>query len=377
MNELIILGGSLTALALIRDAHRLGLNVTVLCAPEQIAGLSRLATQIAVDERDDAALREAIGKLPNVRSSALICDSDRMLRFLRRQRAWIDAHVGQVLHPGDDALEICLDKAACGWWCRAQEIPTPITYEVDDALTRVSPPPEFPILIRPEETQHGSGRDVPKAMELHNDDDLAIVLARFRAADVRPVVNESLLCVGLRQFSIGVARRADGETRSVCVEKLRPLPHHCAAGSYVRTVDAPAARDLALNAIDALDYIGIAELEILHDPNTGRHHLIEINARPWAQYPIAARAGVDLLGFLLDRERNPGRPSRATWIDFGADLHFAFSDQGVVRGREMSLFTWLGSVLRANCYAYWDSQDRAPFWHQTRNLMTQIFKALF
>ncbi|MCB1736540.1 MAG: hypothetical protein KDI42_00290 [Gammaproteobacteria bacterium] len=374
--HLIILGGSLTALALIRDGHRLGLTVTVLCAPEQIACLSRLATQISVDEHDDAALCAAIAALPEAASSALICDSDHMLRFLRRERDWLDAHVGRILHPGDDTLEICLDKAACGWWCRAQGIPTPITYEVDDALTRVSPPPNYPILIRPEETRHGSARGLPKAMELHYDDDLEIVLQRFREAGVRPVVNESLLCVGLRQFSIGVARRADGETRAVTAEKLRPLPHHCAAGSYVQTVDAPEARDLALSAIEALDYIGIAELEILHDPNTGRYHLIEINARPWAQYPIAARAGVDLLGFLLGLERKPGTTASATWIDFGADFHFALSAQGVVRGREITLFSWLGSVIHANCHAYWDSRDQKPFWRQTRVLLTRIFKAM-
>ena len=109
----------------------------------------------------------------------------------------------------------------------------------------------------------------------------------------------------------------------------------------------------------------------VHDPIYARCLYVDDGRTPLVMVSL------DLLGFLLDRERNPGRPSRATWIDFGADLHFAFSDQGVVRGREMSLFTWLGSVLRANCYAYWDSQDRAPFWHQTRNLMTQIFKALF
>lgn len=370
--RLVILGGSLTALALIRAAHRLGVPVTVLCADRQIACLSKLAAHVTVDEFDDDALLAALRALPDLAGSALVCDGDRMLRFLRRHRDELDAAVGLILHPGNDVLDICLDKAACGWWCRAQDIPTPTTYEVDDALTRVSPPPAYPILIRPEETQHGTGRDVPKAMELHNDEDLAIVLERFRKAGVRPVVTESLLVVGLRQFSIGVARRTDGETRVVTAEKLRPLPHHCAAGSYVRTLEAPAARDMALAAMADLDYFGIAELEILHDPETGQYHLIEINARPWAQFSIALAAGVDMLGFLLDRER-PEQARPAAWIDFGGDLYFAFSSQGAVRGKELSLFAWLRSVLGANAYAYWDRADCGPFWRKLRELAGRVF----
>lgn len=375
IDRLVVLGGTVTGLAVVRDAHRLGIETILICGSHQPAFESCLATASPVDETDDVSILAALEAVGRPHKGALICDSDRMLRFLRRHLAWIGERFGRVLHPGEDALAVCLDKAACGVWCRAQGLPTPATYALDPGVVDVSTGVQFPVLVRPEETQHGMGRDLPKAVEIHDAESLRKLLVRFRDANVRPVINASVLRDGLRQYSIGAARRADGESRAVVAEKRRPTPRRCAAGSYVEVVDAPQMRAIAVRALDALDYIGIAEVEILHDPSTDEAFLIEINARPWAQYPLAARAGVDLLAFVLGREETARPVQRPVWIDFSSDLYHALASDGMVRGGEMTLWAWLGSLMRANCFAYWHPRDRRPFSRQARLLLEQLMPA--
>ena len=96
--HLVILGSTVTALAVVRDAHAHGLRPIVVDTGDGIAFRSRYAIACrpadASDEAVLAALRAHAGP-----GSALVATGDPWVRFVIRQRPALDGMFGAVLHP--------------------------------------------------------------------------------------------------------------------------------------------------------------------------------------------------------------------------------------------------------------------------------------
>jgi predicted ATP-grasp superfamily ATP-dependent carboligase len=364
IEQLVILGSTLTALAVVRDAHHHGVRPVVVDDADGIAFRSRHAVAVRVDRGGgDDAVVERLRALAGS-ASALVATGDPWVRFVMRLRPWLDASFGAVLHPANDALDTCLDKQRFAAWCRARGLDAPRSW-----LAGIESRPgglQPPLLVRPAQTLHGHAQfGLPKAAEVQSEDALAALLARFAAAGCPALVSESLLGQQLIQYSVPFARRG-AELQSFVARKLRPAPERCAVGTYVELQPQPAVEALARRAVEALDYYGIGEVEVLHAAASGRNCLIEINARPWLQYALAPASGHDFLGLMLGRPLAPRRP-RTTglrWIDFRADLFGALSrSEGVVRRGQLGWFAYLASLARANVHARLDWRDPAPALH--------------
>ena len=364
MRSLVVLGSSVTALAVVRNAHALGLAVALFDTRRDVAAYTRRAEvrirESASDEESLVALGELAAAMPDC---GLIATSDQWLRFLMRHRVDPTRRFRTILHPANDALAVCLDKAEFSRWCENHAVPSPKRYDAHDlAAGRVRA--EFPVLLRPAWTSHNRDGSIPKAVEAGHEDELAAWLHRYRESGVEPVVTESLLHRGLDQLSVGAAR-SSGQVMTFVARKVRPLPERCAVGSYVELYPDAEAERIARHALDALDYHGIAELEILRSTATGGYYVIEINARPWIQYGLAMASGHDLLAFMQD-------PAQATasrrvvrgkrWIHFGSDLYTCFSrSEGLVSRGELSPWQYAMTLFKANTFAVLDCADPRPF----------------
>jgi len=364
--RLVVLGSTLTALAVVRAARALALPTILVDVRRAIAFDSRLPLQkYLVSGDDDGAVLARLAQARAGARTALIADSDAWLRFVVRQRAALDALFEEVLHPDSAAIETCLDKTRFLRWCAEHGFAAPRQYvlQPDGSL---QPAPTFPLLLRPETTRHGSGIKVPKAVEATQPESLARWIAVYQREGVTPSIAQSLLRPRIRQYSIGLVRNRSGVVRSVVAEKVRSLPEQCAGGTYVVLSRQDDALALAVRAIEALDYHGIAEVEILRDDASGECFLIEINARPWVQLGLAEKAGLNLLAFALGvyHGENLGRPTR--WLNFEADLHNCLArDGGSVRTGRISWWSYVGSLVRANAFAVWDRSDPMPFARST------------
>jgi predicted ATP-grasp superfamily ATP-dependent carboligase len=234
-------------------------------------------------------------------------------------------------------------------------------------------------MIRPDLTLHSAPRaDLPKAREVRSPDECRTLLERYEGAQVAPIATESLLVPGVIQYSVPFAR-AGGKILSFCARKVRPSPEWCATGTYVEMCNAPAVERLARRAVEAVDCYGIGEVEILHEPASGRDCLIEINARPWVQYALAPASGHDFLSFVLSdgKEAGPSRKNDLRWIDFRSDFYVCFSrDAGMVRHKHLSWSDYVKSVLSANVYAKFNRHDLAPYWADTVEWMRFLARGL-
>ncbi len=116
---LVVLGSSLTALAVVRVARRAGYRCLMLDDRPGPASTTRCARYRRLPdarlETVDAAIRASGGA-----AIAVIADSDRWLRFVREHRERLRAAGWLVLHPTGEAITTCLDKSAFLDWCAAR-----------------------------------------------------------------------------------------------------------------------------------------------------------------------------------------------------------------------------------------------------------------
>jgi predicted ATP-grasp superfamily ATP-dependent carboligase len=361
MDTLVVLGSSITGLAVARDGHRHGLAPIVIDSVRGPACHSRLLRFVPVSPTDEESLLFSVMALASP-TAAIVATGDHWIRWLARHRYTVEASFGLVLHPSNEVLDIFLDKARFAEWCRSNSVPCPLTWEPDRA---VRPPGiRFPLLVRPAETLHAQrALGVPKAAEVRDEPGLDGLLAMYRSKGVRAAVSESLLGRNIVQYSVPFARR-DGETLAFVARKVRPLPSQCGVGSFVVLDTNRAALDAAVSALDLAGYFGIGEVEVLQDADSGASYLIEVNCRPWLQYALAPASGHDLLGFMLGAAPpgNVSMPIGGAWLNLGDDLFGAFSrSTGIVRRGQLGLAAYCSSLFRARVFALLDWRDMGPF----------------
>ena len=368
MSPLVILGASITGLAVARDARARGLSPVVVDSEDGPAFRSRWVTSVNVVSMTQAATINRILSLGGV-DAALIATSDHWIRFLIDHRANLTSAFKIIVHPDNTTLEICLNKMAFAQWCAAAALPCPQTWMPGRQARPASL--GFPLLLRPVRTLHSSRElDLPKAVEAHDEAELAHWLSQFEAKGVVPLVSESLLGRALEQYSVPFARR-DSQMLLFTACKVRPAAELCQTGTCVEMRNDERAEQLGRAAIERLNYFGIGEVEILRDTHTGQDYLIEINARPWLQYALAPASNHDFLGLVLglspDSKQTAVRAGK-TWIDLYQDLFVAFSRSiGVVRHGRLGLFAYLRSLIRCNVFALFDWRDPRPFLQSLRH----------
>lgn len=362
MSTLVILGASITGLAVARDAHDHGLRPVVVDSERGPGFHSRWVTAIDLSCVAEAAYLDRVLSVSGPQA-ALIATSDHWIRFLMQHRMALSASFGTIVQPANDTLEICLDKMGFSDWCTAFALPCPKAWRPGHGPRPASL--DFPVLLRPVRTVHNCPElGLPKAVEARNESELAHWLEQFEAKGIAALVTQSLLGRSLEQYSVPFARRGS-EIVLFAARKIRPCASLCETGSCVEMCVDERIEQLGRKAAEHLEYFGIGEVEILRDRETGNDYLIEINARPWLQYALAPASHHDLLGLVLGIRAVDARPAvrvGKTWLNLQQDLFVAFSRSiGMVQHGRLGLFAYLRSLARSNVFALFDWRDPRPF----------------
>ncbi len=357
-NRLVILGSSVTALAVVRDAYRLKMSPLVFDTVSGIASSSRLATSLIVSAPTEVF--PLLKKHAEVHKLWLLATSDFWIKFIVDNRGQLDELCEKILHASDEILEICLGKQKFSSFCLQNNIPVPQLYTRLDIENGTPETFSYPLLIRPAET-HSSKKLVPKAIEAYDYKQLLNTIAQYDAVGVEPIITQSLLGKNLIQISVGVSRNKR-DSNVYAAQKIRPLPEACSVGSFVEVIDDAEALQVATRFFDVIDYYGIGELEILKDLDTNQYYVIEMNARPWVQYSLGPYIGCPLLGLFVNGEKQTTLSSKtAAWIDFLSDAYCCFSRTiGCVRLGKISIFQWAKSLFHVKRCAYLCLLDPYP-----------------
>ncbi len=195
--------------------------------------------------------------------------------------------------PSAAALDTLTDKAAASCLARAHGVPTPRERLVASAEAPRTPPPrnfEFPLYLKPR-----------RSFDLNHPGLWQRVIKVWDHAQFR----EGMATLGRRgDVLIQEAHPGEGVGVELLLQRGRPLlafqhrrvhqPRDGGPSSYRASTDvADYLLDASLRLLAPLGYTGVAMVEFLSDPATGRWTFLEVNPRFWGSLPLAVAAGAD------------------------------------------------------------------------------------
>jgi predicted ATP-grasp superfamily ATP-dependent carboligase len=174
--------------------------------------------------------------------------------------------------------------------------------------------------------------------------------------------------------------RHGAELAWFCVHKLRLNPIHGGFATFARVVREPALEATGRRVLDQLEYRGAASVCFKRDPLSQDARIFEINGRIPLAHGASQLAGIDL-PWLMYRDalgQEPARsdPSQSTghWLALTYDLWAA---RDYRRAGELSLLSWLRSLLRVRVVVEFDPRDPGPFLHLLGSLLRTGSEALW
>ena len=188
---------------------------------------------------------------------------------------------------GEDRIEFkkAMDKIG---------VEMPGSYEalsVDEAVEAASKL-SYPVVLRPAYTMGGTGGGI-----VYNEDELKIVTNRGIQASLigQVLVEESIL--GWEELEVEVIRDAKNQMIAIClIENIDPVGVHTGDSFCVvpmLTISEDLQERLKKTAFDIVSEIGViggTNVQLAHDPVSGRIVVIEINPRTSRSSALASKA---------------------------------------------------------------------------------------
>jgi predicted ATP-grasp superfamily ATP-dependent carboligase len=194
--------------------------------------------------------------------------------------------------PDPDLLEAVRDKGRLAEIATRAGVAMPETWTPHDPaeLHRIAAALPYPAVVKPRVGNSAKGITIvpdPAACVAA----VERLVARHRLAPERwPLIQAFAPGDGY-----GVCLLYDqGQLQAVfCERYLRAKDGDFGTSVLRESVHAPALVEQARALLDPLGWHGVAHLDFLHDPVTGKSALLEVNPRFWGALDLAVRAGVD------------------------------------------------------------------------------------
>lgn len=305
--------------------------------------------------------------LENEHFDVLIPVSDMTVPFASRNKAHIEEKYGvRCAVPDYAQVHQVEDKHRFMSFCAANGIPHPKTSvltadNVDFAASFVG----FPSLIKPDYSVGARG--------------ITRVNSLSELKEKYPKVNEKYGACTLQElienkeyyFNVMLYRNKEGRILGHTILKIvRMYPVSAGSSSCCITVENETLLKICKDCLDKLDWIGMADFDVLQRPDNGEYKIIEINPRVPASLRAAAVSGVnfpeiivsDALGQKVPKYvYSPNKVLRYLGIDimwllqssrrfsakpcwmkfFGTDIYY----QDIYRNDPSTWWTWLAEGL--------------------------------
>jgi predicted ATP-grasp superfamily ATP-dependent carboligase len=352
----IVLGGHVTALGVLRSLGPRGIETYLLSGADDYAAASRWARRLRdgpAESPDPAPLAEFLDGLRLERALLLPC-SDDWTRAVAALPDDVRVRFPSPLAPLE-TLENFLDKERFAALVEDVDVPRPLT----SVLRRGTPDPlagfSFAadgarLFLKPTDSQQFVRHFAVKAFSVSGEAD-----ARARLDEIWHAGIDSML---LQEYVPGPASShyfidgfvaADGRTVArLARRRLRMYPRDFGNSTYHVTVPLAEVAD-ACESVERLfsrtGFRGIFSAEFKLDERDGELKILEMNVRPWWYVHFASICGVDVCELAHREARGlPLEPIDAYTIGagcvlLGADLR-AFLDQRGAGG--VGLRRWLG-----------------------------------
>jgi D-aspartate ligase len=298
----IVFGSSVTALGVVR-ALRAHDVTTYLVSPR--SAVAARSTGVVVLEhgwtinRSEDALRSFLSNMRLDRAVLIACEDD----WVRAIAQLMDHDAGSFASstPPSSVVEHLLDKRAFARTLEELDIDRPRTFEVGSAgdLGQVEDDELASFFLKPRDSQRFTQEFRQKAFALDDRPGATKQLERALAGGHEMLLQEWVS--GPPRNHVNIEGFVDRHGRVVGLLARRrirmyPLRFGNATDAVTIPLDEVAdAADSIRHLLASIGYHGVFSAEFKRDGSTGRHKIIEVNARPWWQIELARAAGMDVV----------------------------------------------------------------------------------
>lgn len=307
------------------------------------------------------------GLLERERFDVLIPVSDMTVPFASKSKDYIEEHFGvKCAVPSYEQVSQVEDKHRFMAFCEAHDVPHPktkvlVAETVDETASFVG----FPSLIKPDYSVGARG--------ITRVNSLAELRKKF------PEVSHKFGSCTLQEFienkdyyyNVMLYRDRGGRFLGHTILKIvRMYPIAAGSSSCCVTVENDAVLEICKDCLDKVDWVGMADFDVLQRTDNGEYKIIEINPRVPASLRAAAISGVnfpeiiisDAMGKEIPKSAyTPGKVLRymgidimwllksprrfkvkPSWLSFcGKDIYY----QDIYKNDPSTWWTWLAEGL--------------------------------
>jgi D-aspartate ligase len=313
---------------------------------------------------------------------ALFPTRDHDVLMIQAHRQVLESRF-HLLYPSANIVHQILDKDALSSVAGSIGIRTPSSVTVTDwdAAQHASRHMRLPIIAKPllasDWRRPGVWEVVGrrKAVICWSWRELEALYRAVETHNPRMMVQEFVPGGDEQLVTFGSIRTADGEIRGFTGRKLIQIPTGSGTGIAVRAERLPPVEATSRRLLDALQYVGISEVEYKIDPTTQELVLIEINPRHWDQHALGEAVGVGLSSLAVEAIEGRSLPAaeqsqkRVTWVaDDGFFL--AWIRNELKGGRPRSEFRHV--VASEKTFAVYSGKDLGPWMGALLELASDI-----
>lgn len=299
MTVLVLDGHSRAALETLQSLGRAGVQVDLAAEVQDCLAMhSRyVSRKLQQPSQESAADFKAwLGKQDKLRNYALIVPATETSLLGLRQLDENDPLRRKAVIPGDQALDVALDKEKTWQLAHQLGIPAP-SGALLSTLSEIEPVKQFPVVLKPTHSKvmvDGALRTLAVAV-VKNESERQEQLRRW--LPVTAVQQQEY--ISGRGVGVEFLFNRGKKIWHFAHERVHEYPLTGGASSYRRSINPPATMlQDAEKLLTVLNWHGVAMVEFKMDAK-GQYWLMEINPRLWGSLALSIDAGVDFpLGLL-------------------------------------------------------------------------------
>lgn len=304
MSKILLLDGEgVQVVCMARELHKLGHELTALCAQKVSSGYATRYLRHKYKCPDPHHQLEEYKKyfyehLERHSYDLIIPMGDESAYFLSRNKETVTGLYTQTVCAVEDYchFELANDKQKLMELCEKYDIVHPKTRAVTVAsIAPVADYVGFPAMIKPNLSAGAKG-----ITRVNNIEELEVSLPQIISA-----FGDCTLQQYVEQpdyyYNVMLFRTSEGKTAAYTVIKIRRFfPLKGGTSCYSETVEHPFLVQQCEQCLEKLDWHGFADFDVLEDRNTGELKIIEINPRVPSSLQASFAAGVNFAEIFVD-----------------------------------------------------------------------------
>ena len=366
-NGVIVLGGFIQGLALVRSLAELNIPIYVAEDKKCLAGYSRYCNKLIkcpeAESHDYASFLIGLAKQEGLKDWLLIPTDDHQVEALSKN-AEILGEFYRFLVPPQEKLQQIINKKSL--LEVAENVGTNIPRTCYYNNLEIAKEFRYPLLIKGNygrsffQVMHKKAFKVISYEELN--EVMNYVSEKIPLADV--MVQELIPTRADDHVISFTCFAEDGKIKSYWMgEKLRERPIENGTATFAQSVFIPDILLQAAPLVKALGYTGVCEIEFMYDHRDDKWNLIEINPRTWKWVGLAKECGIDYAK-LLYRHINsiqqvyPQKYENGVkWVDSFTDV---FVGLKLLKAKRITLVDYIKSYHGKTIHASWNWKDPLP-----------------